>query len=96
MPGGAFHADPERRDEMRKRRKSMRDVEKFEARQFIEAGMAVRGCADYFDVSLATLMRGLAEMRAKFGPEKRPAHRRHLARLRIENSAFVEDITSNT
>ena len=81
---------------VRKRRKIMRDVEKFEARQFIEAGMPVRGCADYFDVSMATLMRGLAEMRAKFGPEKRPAHRRHLARARVENSRENADSTSNT
>jgi len=80
----------------RKRRKSMRDVEKFEARQFIEAGMAVRPCADYFDVSLATLMRGLAEMRAKLGPEKRPAHRRHLARARVENSRASGAPRSNT
>jgi len=80
----------------RKRRKSMRDVEKFEARQFIEAGMPVRNCADYFDVSLATLMRGLAEMRAKFGPEKRPPHRRHFARAKVENSRESRNSLSNT
>lgn len=78
---------------MRKRRKVMRDVEKFEARQFREAGMSVRDCAAYFDVSVATLMRGLAEMRAKFGPEKLPRNRRHLARCRVEKS---RDLTSNT
>lgn len=64
----------------------MRDVEKFEARQFREVGMSVKDCAAYFNVSLATLMRGLAEMREKFGPEKLPRARRHLARAGIENS----------
>ena len=71
---------------MRKRRKVWRDVEKFEARQFREAGMSMADCCTYFDVSMATLKRGLAEMAAKFGPEQLPRHRRHLARRRIEPS----------
>ena len=45
---------------MRKTRRLMRDVEKFEARQFREVGMSVKDCAAYFNVSIATLMRGLA------------------------------------
>ena len=61
---------------------SMRDVEKFEARQFREAGMSVKDCARYFNVSVATLMRGLAEMRERFGPEQ---YRRHPVRRAIEN-----------
>lgn len=76
---------------MRKRRKVWRDVEKFEARQFREAGMSIADCARYFDVSVATLLRGLAEMREKFGPENLPAHRRHLARARVATS---QDLTT--
>lgn len=72
---------------MRKPRKVMREVEKFEARQFREVGMSVKDCAAYFDVSVATLMRGLAEMAEKFGPEKLPLRRRQYARRRIENSS---------
>lgn len=69
----------------RKRRKTMRDVEKFEARQFREVGMSIRACADYFNVSVATLCRGLAEMRERLGPEQFK-QRRHLARARNEKS----------
>ena len=75
---------------MKKPYRSLREVEKFEARQFREAGMPVRDCAKYFDVSLATLMRGLADMRAKFGPEKYK-HRRHLARARVATSHELTD-----
>lgn len=71
---------------MRKRRRVMRTDEKFEARQFREAGMSMLQCCSYFDVSMATLKRGLAEMAAKFGPEQLPRSRRHLARRRIEPS----------
>jgi len=74
----------------------MRDLEKFEARRFREVGMSVKDCATYFDVSVATLMRGLAEMRGKFGAEKLPGKRRHLARARIENSSAGRESTSNT
>ena len=69
----------------RKRRKTMRDVEKYEARQFREIGMSIKNCADYFNVSVATLCRGLAEMREKFGPEQFK-QRRHLVRARNEKS----------
>lgn len=58
----------------------LREIEKFEMRQFREAGMSVAGCASYFNVSVATAMRALAEMREKFGPERMPAHRRQFAR----------------
>jgi transposase len=64
----------------------LRPVEKFEMRQFREAGMSIKDCAIYFQVSLATTMRGLAEMREKFGPEKLPATRRHLARSHLAMS----------
>jgi len=70
----------------RKPRKQLRPVEKFEMRQFREAGMSIKDCATYFDVSLATAMRALAEMREKFGPEKLPPARRHLARAHLATS----------
>jgi len=73
----------------RKRRRQLKPVEKFEMRQFREAGMAIKDCASYFDVSLATAMRALAEMREKFGPEKLPRHRRHLARSHLATSQGV-------
>jgi transposase len=81
---------------MRKPYRTMREVDKFEARQFREVGMSVRDCATYFNVSVATVMRGLAEMRAKFGPEKLPRNRRHLARARVENCASGEENASIT
>ncbi len=73
----------------RKRRKQLRPVEKFEMRQFREAGMAIKDCATYFDVSVATALRALAEMREKFGPEKLPPARRHLARSHLATSQNV-------
>lgn len=80
----------------RKRRKSMRDVEKFEARQFREVGMSVRDCARYFDVSVATMMRALSELCEKLGPEKIPPKYRHLVRRRIANSQTNTDSPSST
>lgn len=75
---------------MRKRRKAMRDVEKFEARHFREIGMSLKACADYFDVSIATLCRGLADMRARFGPENF-ADRGQLARSRSRSQRAQVD-----
>jgi len=58
-------------------------------RQFREVGMSIKDCATYFQVSLATTMRALAEMREKFGPEKLPLARRHLARWHLATSHNV-------
>lgn len=74
----------------------LKPVEKFEMRQFREAGMSVKQCAAYFGVSVATAMRALAEMVEKFGPEKLPRNRRHFARRRIENSQSEPPLTNNT
>lgn len=65
---------------------NLKPVEKFEMRQFREAGMPIRECATYFKVSIATAMRALAEMREKFGPEKLPPRKRHLARWHVATS----------
>lgn len=70
----------------RKTRKQLKPVDKFEMRQFREVGMSIKDCATYFQVSVATAMRALAEMREKFGPEKLPATRRHLARSHLATS----------
>lgn len=69
----------------------LKPVEKFEMRQFREAGMSVKQCATYFGVSVATAMRALAEMVEKFGPEKLPRTRRHLARRGNANSQTRSD-----
>ena len=73
-------------EKSRKPRRILKEVDKFEARQFREVGMSVKDCAAYFDVSVATLLRGLADMREKFGPEKLPGKRRHLARSHLATS----------
>lgn len=71
---------------MRKRRKEMDTREKFEARQLREVGMSLNDLARWFDVHRATICRALAEMREKLGPEKLPANKRHLARLKPTTS----------
>lgn len=74
----------------------LRPVDKFEMRQFREAGMAIRQLMSYFDVSEATVHRALAEMREKFGPEKLPENRRHFARKRNASSQLTTNTDSET
>ena len=83
---------------MKKRRAEgqLRPVEKFEMRQFREAGMSIRDCATYFSVSMATAMRALAEMREKFGPEKLPPTKKHLARSHLATSHTQSQNHTNT
>jgi hypothetical protein len=50
--------------------------DKFELRQLREAGVSVKDAAAYKNVSVATAMRALAELRKKLGPEKLPNERR--------------------
>jgi hypothetical protein len=60
--------------------------DKFELRQFREAGVSVKDCAAYKDISVATCLRALAELRSKLGPEKLPNKRRarsHLTRREL-------------
>lgn len=60
--------------------------DKFELRQFRESGVSVRDCAKYKNVSVATCLRALAELRDKLGPEKLPNGRRarsHLTRREL-------------
>lgn len=81
---------------MRKRRKSLPAAEQFHARKMRELGMSLKACADYFNVSVATLCRGLAEVRARMGDEKLPQERRHLAREGLRNHRSVGERTSST
>jgi hypothetical protein len=71
---------------MRKHRKEMETREKFEARQLREVGMSLNDLSRWFDVHRATICRALAEMREKLGPEKLPANKRHLVRLKAATS----------
>ena len=64
---------------------NLKPVEKYSMREFREAGMSIANCASYFDVSVATAHRALAEMREKFGPEKLPRKRRQLARPTLQS-----------
>lgn len=47
-------------------------LQEFEIRQFREAGVSVRDCAAYFNISKATVFRVLAKQRKRLGPEKLP------------------------
>lgn len=61
-------------------------LQEFEMRQFREAGMKIRECESYFNVSRATVFRVLAKQRKIFGPEKLPKGqlgRSHLTRRDI-------------
>jgi hypothetical protein len=56
-------------------------------RQYREVGMSIAQCCAFFGISRATVLRTLAELRAKLGPEKLP--RKHLARSHCGTSQNV-------
>jgi hypothetical protein len=64
--------------------------DEFELWQSREAGVSVKDCAAYFNVSVATVLRILAKLRKKFGRmEKLPNGRRaraHLTRRELSAS----------
>ena len=68
----------------RGRPSKLRPVEKFEMRQYREIGMSITQCMSFFKVSRATVLRALAELRSKLGPEK--LARKHLARSHCDTS----------
>ncbi len=71
----------------RGRKATLRPVDVFEGRLMREAGMSVNDTAKYLGVSRATLLRALADLRAKLGPEKLPNGRRARSYLRrLENT----------
>jgi DNA invertase Pin-like site-specific DNA recombinase len=58
-------------------------LQEFELRQFREAGVSIRDCAAYFNISKSTVYRVLSKQRKKLGPEKLPRGqmaRSHLTR----------------
>lgn len=48
----------------------LRPVDKMEMRLMREAGATVKQCAGYFNCSVPTAMRALADLRRRMGPEK--------------------------
>ncbi len=70
----------------RGRRPALSTRDKFELRQLRESGVEVTDAAKYLNVSRATALRALAELRRKLGPEKLPNGQRarsYLGRLEI-------------
>jgi len=71
----------------RGRPSKLKPVEKFEMRQYREVGMSITQCMAFFKVSRTTVLRTLAELRARLGPEK--LARKHLARSHCGTSQNV-------
>lgn len=70
----------------RGRKRKLRPVDVMEARLMREADVSVLDCAKYFGVSRSVLLKELAELRKKLGPEKLPNEQRarsYLGRLEI-------------
>jgi IS30 family transposase len=63
-----------------RREKNLTPRDKWELRQYREAGVSVRQCAQLLNCSEATAYRALAELREKFGAEKVHRLRRQFAR----------------
>lgn len=58
---------------------ALRPIDRMEMRLMREAGATVKECADYQDVSIATAMRALADLRKRLGPENfKGQNARHL------------------
>jgi len=66
----------------------LKPIEEFSMRQMREAGMTIKQCESYFNVSRATVYRVLAKQRRMFGPEKLPngqLARSHLTRRETQS-----------
>lgn len=63
-----------------RREKNLSARDKWELRQYREAGVSVRECAQLLNCSEPTAYRALAELREKFGAEKIHRLRRQFAR----------------
>lgn len=69
------------------RKAIMKPADRMELRLMREAGAPIKEAAAYFNVSVATAMRVLADLRMKLGPEKfRTRERRQLARSHLYTS----------
>lgn len=69
-----------------RREKNLSARDKWELRQYREAGVSVRECAQLLNCSEATAYRALAELRGKFGPEKVHHLRRQFARPMLRSN----------
>lgn len=75
---------------MRGRPRSLSRQEAVELRRYREAGVSVRHCAAMYEVSEATVMRALAELRQVMGPEKIPNRRRARWHLIARNLSAMQ------
>lgn len=66
------------------RPKVLERKEEFEIRLMREAGVSIKDCAAYFDISEATVYRVLSQLRAQCGPEK--LKRGHTGRAHLYRS----------
>jgi hypothetical protein len=71
---------------MRGRPPRLKDADKHELRRYREAGVSIARLAAMWSMSTTTVYQILAEQRAKFGPEKLPDNKRHLARRHLFTS----------
>jgi hypothetical protein len=77
---------------MRGRKAIMKPADRMEMRLMREAGVSIKDAAGYFNVSMATAMRVLADLRTKLGPENFKARdSRQRARAHLYTS---QNITS--
>jgi hypothetical protein len=77
-------------------RRPLTPRQKFEIRQFRDAGVSIGNCAGYFKVSAATVKRVLSEFRLLLGgPSKRPRHPGEdvsVSRLRCERMGVIPEL----
>lgn len=73
------------------RHAALRPVDCMEMRLMREAGVSVKDCASYFNVSVATAMRVLADLRQKLGPENYGGPANRHARQRARAHLFVSN-----
>lgn len=75
---------------------ALKPVDRMEMRLMRESGVTVRECAGYFNVSVATAMRVLAELREKLGPENfKGTAARHM-KQRARSYLYTSQITERS
>jgi hypothetical protein len=81
---------------MRGRPTSIRELDKFEMRLAREAGISIDCIAGMWHIGKRRVHEILAELRAKFGAEKLPQHKRHLVRLNSRRSSSTSRTSTET
>lgn len=76
------------------RQAALRPVDRMELRLMRESGVEVRDCAAYFNVSLATACRVLADLRKKLGPEKFKGTQARHAEQRARSHLYASNANS--